>query len=147
MPRQARSVFSGVSHHITLRGKRREDAFYEDEDREIYLSWLHEYCRLHKVEILLYCLMTNHIHLVVVPKTELGLQSVLKPLHMRYAQRFNRQRVWKGHVWQGRSFSSTLNEHYIWNAIRYVERNLVRAKKNQGSPTRSERDIYLYFSN
>ncbi len=128
MPRQARTVFAGVPHHITQRGNRREDVFYTDEDREIYLEWLKEYCSKHKVEILAYCLMSNHIHLVALPKTEDGLQSVLKPLHMRYAQRFNRQRNWKGHVWQGRYFSSPLDEQYLWAAIRYVERNPVRAK-------------------
>lgn len=72
--------------------------------------------------------MTNRIHLIALPKKETGLQSVLKPLHMRYAQRFNRQRGWKGHVWQGRYFSSALDEQYLWAAIRYVERNPVRAK-------------------
>ncbi len=128
MPRQARTVFPGVPHHITQRGNRREDVFYTDEDRETYLAWLEEYCRLHQVEILAYCLMTNHIHLIAIPKTETGLQSVLKPLHMRYAQRFNRQRGWKGHVWQGRYFSSALDDQYLWAAIRYAERNPVRAK-------------------
>jgi REP-associated tyrosine transposase len=128
MPRLARTVFAGVPHHITQRGNRREDIFHSDEDRKIYLSWLGEYSRLHKVEILAYCLMTNHIHLIAVPKTDTGLQSVLKPLHMRYAQRFNRQRGWQGHVWQGRYFSSPLDEAYTWAAIRYVERNPVRAR-------------------
>ena len=128
MPRQARTVFAGVPHHITQRGNRREDVFFTDEDRETYLEWLKDYCSKHKVEILAYCLMTNHIHLIALPKTETGLQSVLKPLHMRYAQRFNRQRNWKGHVWQGRYFSSPLDEQYLWAAIRYVERNPVRAR-------------------
>jgi hypothetical protein len=84
MPRQARAVFAGVPHHITQRGNRREDVFYTDEDREVYLVWLKEYCKQHKVEILAYCLMTNHIHIIAVPKTEAGLQSIFKPLHMRY---------------------------------------------------------------
>jgi len=128
MPRQARVVFAGLPHHITQRGNRREDVFFSDEDRETYLDWLQEYCKIHKVEILSYCLMSNHTHLIALPKTEMGLQSVLKPLHMRYAQRLNRQRGWRGHVWQGRYFSSALDEHYLWAAIRYVERNPVRAK-------------------
>ncbi|MCP4234008.1 MAG: transposase [Aestuariibacter sp.] len=128
MPRQARTVFAGVPHHITQRGNRREEVFYTDEDRTTYLDWLYEYSQKYKVEILAYCLMTNHIHLIALPKTEEGLQSVLKPLHMRYAQRFNRERGWQGHVWQGRYFSSPLDEHYLWNAIRYVERNPVRAR-------------------
>jgi len=66
--------------------------------------------------------MTNHIHLIVVPRTEDALQAVLKPLHMRYAQRLNRE-----HGWKGRYFSSPLDEAYLWTAIRYVERYPVRA--------------------
>jgi putative transposase len=72
--------------------------------------------------------MTNHIHLVVVPNTEKGFNRMLKPLHMRYAQRINREKGWKGHLWQGRYFSSPLDDVYLWAAIRYVERNPVRAK-------------------
>lgn len=92
MPRQAKAVFAGVPHHITQRGNRREDVFFTDEDRKVYLRWLKEYCKQHKVEILADYLMTNHIHIIALLKTEAGLQSILKPLHMRFAQRFNRQR-------------------------------------------------------
>jgi putative transposase len=127
MPRLSRTVFAGVPHHITQRGNRREDIFFTEEDREAYLSWLKEYCEKFGVEILAYCLMTNHIHLVAVPSADDGLQRVLKPLHMRYAQRINRSRGWKGHLWQGRFFSSPLDEAYLWAAVRYVERNPVRA--------------------
>ncbi len=131
MPRLSRTVFSGVPHHITQRGNRREDIFFLEEDRTAYLAWLKEYCEKFEVEILAYCLMTNHIHLVAVPTTDDGLQRVLKPLHMRYAQRINRARGWKGHLWQGRFFSSPLDETYLWAAVRYVERNPVRAGMEQ----------------
>ena len=127
MPRLPRTVFANLPHHVTQRGNRREDIFFSDEDREAYLLWLKEYSEKHQVEILAYCLMTNHIHLVAVPVTEDGLQRVLKPLHMRYAQRINRERGWKGHLWQGRFFSSPLDNAYLWAAVRYVERNPVRA--------------------
>ncbi|WP_296542811.1 transposase [Rhodoferax sp.] len=93
----------------------------------VYLAWLKEYAEKHQVEVLAYCLMTNHIHLIAVPATDDGLQQTLKPLHMRYAQRFNRQRDWTGHVWQGRFFSSPLDDVYLWAALRYVECNPVRA--------------------
>jgi putative transposase len=102
--------------------------FFTEEDRQAYLNWLSDYAQKYDVEILAYCLMTNHIHIVAVPSTEEGLQQVFKPLHMRYAQRVNRARGWKGHVWQGRYFSAPLDEAYLWAAIRYVERNPVRAK-------------------
>ena len=128
MPRVARAVFSGIPHHVTQRGNRREDVFFTDEDRHTYLEWLKEYCTKHDVDVLAYCLMTNHIHLVAAPNSDDGLQRALKPLHMRYAQRVNRRHGWKGHLWQGRFFSSPLDEPYMWAAMRYVERNPVRAK-------------------
>jgi putative transposase len=127
MPRQARTVFAGLPHHVTQRGNRRGDVFFSDDDRRTYLVWLLEYCQKHQVEILAYCLMSNHVHLVAVPAQADGLQNVLKPLHMRYAQRINRARGWKGHLWQGRFFSSALDDAYTWAAVRYVERNPVRA--------------------
>lgn len=108
MPRLSRTVFAGLPHHITQRGNRREDIFFTEADREAYLTWLREYCERYEVEILAYCLMANHIHLVAIPARDDGLQRVLKPLHMRYAQRINRARGWKGHLWQGRFFSSPL---------------------------------------
>ncbi len=128
MPRLARNVFADVPHHVTQRGNRRADVFFSDDDRKMYLHWLHEYADLHGVEILAYCLMNNHIHLVAVPSDEAGLQRMLKPLHMRHAQRVNRAQGWHGHLWQGRYFSSALDEAYLWAAIRYVERNPVRAR-------------------
>ena len=128
MPRLARTVCARVPHHITQRGNRCEDVFFTGDDRETYLAWLKDYADQHAVDILAYCLMTNHVHLIAAPADEDGLQRVLKPLHMRYAQRVNRSRGWKGHVWQGRYFSSALDEDYLWAAVRYVERNPVRAR-------------------
>ncbi len=83
MPRLARSVFPDVPHHITQRGNRREDVFFTDDDRLIYLEWLQLYCEKNDVSVLGYCLMTNHVHLVLIPHSEVGLQKTLKPLHMR----------------------------------------------------------------
>jgi putative transposase len=128
MPRLSRVVFPGVPHHITQRGNRQEDVFFTDDNRNIYLSWLKEYSDRHKVDVIAYCLMTNHVHLVAVPQDEGGLERVLRPLHMRYAQLLNKERGWKGHLWQGRYFSSPLDEDYLWSAIRYVESNPVRAR-------------------
>ena len=131
MPRLARTVCARVPHHVTQRGNRREEVFFTDEDRLAYLAWLKDYAEKYEVEILTYCLMTNHIHLIAVPAGGDGLEKMLKPLHMRYAQRINRVRHWKGHVWQGRFFSSALDGDYLWAAVRYVERNPVRARMVQ----------------
>lgn len=131
MPRLPRTVIAGLPHHVTQRGNRRESIFFTDDDREIYLSWLKEYADKHQVEVLAYCMMTNHIHLIAVPENDDGLLRVLRPLHMRYAQRINRERGWKGHLWQGRFFSSPLDDAYLWAAMRYVECNPVRAGMEQ----------------
>ncbi len=78
MPRLARNVFADVPHHITQRGNRQEDVFFTDEDRERYLSWLGEYCKKWSVELMAYCLMSNHIHLVLRPSTEAGVTECIK---------------------------------------------------------------------
>lgn len=128
MPRIPRVVWAGVPHHVTQRGNRRIPVFYTDDDRKAYLKLLCEYAGKHAVKVLAYCLMTNHVHLVVVPETSDGLHRAFKPLHMRHAQQVNRAHGWNGHLWQGRFFSSILDDTYLWNAIRYVELNPVRAR-------------------
>ncbi|MEZ0149813.1 MAG: transposase [Candidatus Reddybacter sp.] len=100
MPRVARNVFAGIPHHITQRGNRREDVFFEDDGRTVYLEWLAHYCWKFDVDMLAYCLMTNHVHQVLTPHDSDGLQNVLKPLHMRYAQHINKVKGWRGHLWQ-----------------------------------------------
>jgi putative transposase len=109
MPRAARTVFAKLPHHITQRGNRREAVFFGDDDRAIYLNWLSGYAAKFDIEIAAYCLMTNHVHLVLIPSAEDGLHKLLKPLHMRYAQRLNRARRQQGYGWQGRYFSSALD--------------------------------------
>ena len=128
MPRVSRCVFPNMPHHITQRGNRREDVFFDEDDRTTYLCYLKDYCEKHNVEIIAYCLMTNHIHIVAVPETEDGLKEVFRTCHMRHAQKINKKKGWKGHLWQGRFFSSVLDRDYFWECIRYVENNPVRAK-------------------
>ncbi|HEU0226081.1 MAG TPA: transposase [Steroidobacteraceae bacterium] len=127
MPRHARFVHPGAPHHVTQRGNRREQVFFTEADRRAYLRWLRKYADTYGVEVLAYCLMNNHVHLVAVPANKDSLQRTLRHLHMRYAQSLNRRKDWKGHVWQGRYFASVLDEPHFWAAIRYVERNPVRA--------------------
>jgi putative transposase len=128
MPRLARTVFADVPHHVTQRGNRKENVFFVYNDYRTYLEWLGQYSQEYGVEILAYCLMTNHVHLIVIPRKTDSLEKTFKPLHMRYAQWINRRKGWKGHLWQGRYFSSPLDEHYMWASIRYAELNPVRAR-------------------
>jgi putative transposase len=128
MPRIARVVVPGSPLHVTQRGNRREDVFFSDDDRQRYLQLLLEYSMKHKLETLAYCLMTNHVHLVCVPTREESLSLVLKPVNMRYAQHVNWRFGISGRLWQGRFYSCVLDDEHLWAAIRYVERNPVRAR-------------------
>jgi len=127
MPRIARPVFPGLPHHVTQRGNRQATIFFSDVHRQTYLHWLREYCERADVRILAYCLMTNHVHFVAVPGSTSSFEEVFHPLHTRYARRINQEKGWNGHLMQGRYFSAALDERHLWTAIRYVERNPVRA--------------------
>jgi putative transposase len=127
MARHPRFVWPGVPHHVTQRGNRRGQVFFSEEDFRTYLAWLHQDISRYGVDLLAYCLMSNHVHLVAVPAARDSLARLFQHLHMRYARRLNWSRDWTGHVWQGRFFSAPLDEPYFWRAIRYVERNPVEA--------------------
>ncbi len=101
--------------------------FLDNGDPEAYLCLLHAYSRQQELKISAYCLMPNHVHLIVVPSSPDGLHRALRAVHSQYAQRINRMKKLKGHLWQGRYFSSPLDADYFMNAIRYVELNPVRA--------------------
>ncbi len=122
-----RVVIPGCAHHITQRGNRREDIFFSDRDRLRYLELLDQYAEAHGLSIQAYCLMSNHIHLVVVPEREDSLAAALKPVHARYAQHVNWTQSLSGYLWQGRFRSCTLDTKHLWAAVRYVELNPVRA--------------------
>jgi putative transposase len=123
----ARVVVPGVPHHVTQRGNRRENVFFVRSDYRRYLKLLADYAADHAVELLAYCLMPNHIHLVAVPAQSGSLSAMLKPVHLRYAQHVNRSQGFTGRLWQGRFYSCPLDASHAEAAIRYVERNPVRA--------------------
>ena len=127
MGRISRIVIPGLAHHVTQRGNRRADVFQEEEDRKVYLAMLSKYAGEYGVEIWAYCLMTNHVHLVLVPGRSQALSQTLRDTHTAYALRFNLQNQVSGHLWQGRFFSCVLDDSYVWAAVRYVEQNPVRA--------------------
>lgn len=128
MPRQARVVVPGHPYHVTQRGNSRQAIFLEDDDRLQYLSWINEYSLRYHLALLGYCLMDNHVHFIALPQRETALAKTFSIAHMRYSQYFNKKRKESGHLWQGRFYSCILDEPYLMAALRYVERNPVRAK-------------------
>jgi putative transposase len=128
MPRIARVVVPGLPYHVTQRGNRREDVFFCDADWQRYLELALEYSIQFGLQILAYCLMTNHLHLLCIPLLANSLARVFKPVHARYAQYLNNRLGLCGRLWQGRFFSCPMDDEHLWAAVRYVERNPVRAK-------------------
>jgi putative transposase len=126
MPRVARTVAKGYPHHVTQRGNYRQTIFENDEDFRQYLKWLKTYSRKYGLDIWAYCLMDNHVHFICVPQQEETLARTFNTLHMRYAQYINRRRNASGHLWQGRFYSTILDEAHVYAAVRYVENNPVR---------------------
>ena len=127
MPRTARIVVPGQPHHVTQRGNRGAPVFFEPGDQERYLELLADYAARHDIEVMGWCLMTNHVHLILVPPTLEAMGLALRPLHMRYAQTLNRRLGAGGHLWQGRYYSCVLDEGHCQSALRYVEQNPLRA--------------------
>lgn len=127
MPRRSRIVLPELAHHVTQRGSRRGLVFFGDHDKSAYLQLLSRYSLETETEVLAYCLMDNHVHLILVPGSENALAGMLSVTHMRYAALVNTRNDWRGHLWQQRFFSSPLDGAYFWSALKYVERNPVRA--------------------
>jgi putative transposase len=126
MTRFARVVVPVVPMHVVHRGNRRGEVFLDDADRLSYLDQLTLRCERHGVELWAYCLMTNHVHLLVVPHHRHSLARVIATTHQRHADRLNRRREQSGHLWQNRYFSTVLDQRHLWTAVRYIERNPVR---------------------
>jgi putative transposase len=128
MPRIARAIAVDYPHHVTQRGNYQHPVFDDDNDFKQYLCWLKEYSRKYGLKIWAYCLMTNHVHFICVPSEETSLSKTFNALHMRYSQYLNTKRGKKGHLWQGRFYSSILDEKHLYTAVRYIENNPVRAR-------------------
>jgi REP-associated tyrosine transposase len=127
LTRLRRLIIPGCPHHLVQRGNRRQRVFFSDEDKAFFLILLGRQAAKHGIMIWAFCLMDNHLHLVAVPpRTESfarGLGEVLR----RYSLVINTREGWTGFLWQGRFSSYPLDEAHGYSAIRYVERNPVRA--------------------
>ena len=127
MSRIARVILPGEPHHLIQRGNRRAAVFHADEERHAYLRLLREYGALHGLAVWAYCLMTNHVHLVAVPRDAESVALALRGVHTVYAMQYNTRHRGTGHLWQGRYRSCPMDHAHAWAAVRYVERNPVRA--------------------
>ena len=126
MARLARVVVPKVPHHITQRGNRSQESFFNEDDYRAYISLMAASCRQHGVEVWAYCLMCNHVHMLAVPDDPDNLRSAIGEAHRRYTRAINARNNWHGHLWQERFSSFPLDEPYLLAAAHHVELNPVR---------------------
>ena len=127
MPRIARIVAPGIPHHVVQRGVRRMKVFFSELDKADYLKILKYQAGRFGLDIWAYCLMDNHVHLIVVPKTSDSLAKAIGQTHLRYTRMVNSREGWTGYLWEGRFKSYVLDESHLYAAVRYVEQNPLKA--------------------
>ena len=128
MARISRIVLPGIPHHVTQRGNRRQQVFFGSADYQSYLDFLAATSKAFGFEVWSYCLMPNHIHLLLVPDTEPSLRDGIAHLHQLYSRSINRRHGWTGHLWQGRFYSCPVEISRAALVARYIELNPVRAR-------------------
>ena len=128
MPRRPRYELPGLPQHVIQRGVDRQPVFFCDEDCQFYLDCLGDYATKRGISLHAYCLMTNHVHLLLSPPTAGALGGLMQDMGRRYVQYINRTYRRSGGLWQGRYKSSHIQtERYLLACMRYVEANPVRA--------------------
>jgi len=128
MPRTARAVVPGIALHAIQRGNNRGRCFFRESDRTVYLSYLRRFAAPCGCLVHAYCLMSNHVHLLVTPQTADACGLLMKRLGQHYVQYVNRAHRRTGTLWEGRFRSCVAaSERYVLACYRYIELNPVRA--------------------
>jgi len=129
MARLARVVAPKLHYHVIQRGVRSMAIFSSGGDRQAYLTLIAEFAARWNFAIWAWCLMTNHVHLVVVPAREDSLARAIGEAHRRYTRRINLREGVRGHLFQERFHSYPIQQDkHLLAVVRYVECNPVRAK-------------------
>ncbi len=128
MARPLRLEYAGALYHVTSRGDRREDIYFDDDDRIAWLKILDGVCGRFNWVVHAYCQMTNHYHLLV-ETVDGNLSRGMRQLNGQYTQRFNRRHGMVGHLFQGRYKAIVVQkETYLLELTRYVVLNPIRAR-------------------
>ena len=128
MARLARVVIPGLPYHVTQRGNGGQRVFFSQGDFAAYRDLLARAAAEASVSVWAWCLMPNHVHLILCPRDEDGLRRTLARTHRAYAGLIHARRRRTGHFWQGRYGAVAMDEEHLAAAYRYVALNPVRAR-------------------
>ncbi len=136
MPREARVVEENACYHIITRGNQQQKVFLEEADFKKYLHLLGKYKTKFGFKLYCFCLMPNHVHLLMEIAETGRLQSIMRGINLSYTIFFNNKYEKVGHLWQDRFLSRVIEkDHYFLNCIEYIEHNPLRAKLTQDIET------------
>lgn len=130
MPRMARVIVPNTPHHIVQRGHCRKPVFFNEGEFRYYLSNLRQWKQALGLKLYSYCLMSNHIHLIVEPADDpSAVSELMKRLAAKQTRLVNRRHGRSGSLWEGRFKSSPIDRDcYLLQCCRYVELNPVKAR-------------------
>lgn len=127
MPRGARILLENVCYHVIARGNQKQQVFIEEADYEKYLRLLRKYKMRYRFKLYGYCLMNNHIHLIIDPAKPCQIAKIMQGLNLSYSIWFNTKYDKIGHLWQDRFKSIIIQkDEYLITCINYIETNPVR---------------------
>ncbi len=117
----------GVVYHLYNRGNRKQAIFEQDSDYRFYLAMLQRYCRESGFSVIAYCLMPNHVHLLVRQNRSIGPSKLMARLHTTYAMYFNDEYKKVGHLFQGRYKQKIVSDNdYLLRLVSYFHLNPVK---------------------
>lgn len=129
MPRAARATIKNGYYHIITRGNQKQIVFKEETDYPVYLKILNKYRKRYKFKLYCFCLMPNHVHLLIEIAEPQLLSKLMCGLNLSYTLYFNSKYNKVGHLWQDRFISRLIHrDAYLLDCINYIETNPVRAK-------------------
>jgi putative transposase len=146
MPRTRRLIPTDLPMHIMSRSNNKQAIFNSDRDKSRYYTLLLDLKGENMVDILHYCIMSNHVHLLVMPSSETKLARFMKQVNLSYFNYFKMENDYCGHLWQGRFKSNIVNtDSYLLQCGKYIELNPVRAGITK-SPQDYKFSSYNYYA-
>jgi putative transposase len=128
MPRPVRINLPNLIYHVVNRGNNRQVVFAEESDYHKYLDILRRYKAEFGFKVFAYCLMSNHIHLLLKTSEKGGISAIMKAVTIAHTRNYHFKYNCSGHIWTGRFKSPIVSDdEYLLTVMRYIEQNPVRA--------------------
>lgn len=132
MSRIARKNLNASFFHVMSQGINREKIFYKESYRKKYLDLIRENEKNYNIEIIAYCVMSNHVHMLIYIEQINELSNFMRMINTSYARYFNWSEERVGYVFRNRFKSEPiLDEKYLWQCIKYIHKNPVKAQMVQ----------------